>query len=399
MNLLNTLKFLKIESKKQEKTINLIASENYSSLISILYSSSCLINKYTEGYPNQRYYSGCKFFDIIENKTILEAQNLFNSNYANVQSHSGSQANFSGIQSLINKNEKILSLDLKSGGHLTHGFIKNFSGKYFDVVNYLLDKNYSINKQYLYKIIKKEKPKVLILGYSSYQKYIDWGFFNYLSLKNNFFIISDISHISGLIASGLYPSPLIYSNLVTTTTHKTLRGIRGGLILTQNYKLIKKINLSVFPGQQGGCLANNVLGKFFSFKESNNINFLKYTKQIIINSKIMLKTFLYRGYESIDYNTENHMFIIKIKNINSFFLEKKLEKYGILINKNFIPNDKNKSLNPSGIRIGSSCITTRKIKKLGSELISNYICDLIKFNNNFIKIKIRLLCLVYPIYK
>ncbi|BAF35062.1 serine hydroxymethyltransferase [Candidatus Carsonella ruddii PV] len=398
MNFKNILNFIKIESKKQEKTLNLIASENYSSITSILYSSSCLTNKYTEGYPNQRYYSGCKFFDIIENKTIIETQNLFNSNFANVQSHSGSQANFSGIQSLINKNEKILSLDLKSGGHLTHGFSKNFSGKYFDIVNYLLDKNFSINKEYLYKIIKKEKPKILILGYSSYQKYIDWDFFYYLSIKNNCFVISDISHISGLIASGLYPSPLNYSSLVTTTTHKTLRGIKGGIILTQNSKIIKKINLSVFPGQQGGCISNNVLGKLITFKEANNINFLNYTKQIIINSKIMLKTFLYRGYKTIDLKTENHMFIIKVNN-NSFYLEKKLEKYGILINRNFIPNDKNKSLNPSGIRIGTSCITTRKIKKKGSELISNYICDLIEFNNNIIKIKIRVLCLIFPIYK
>ncbi|MBY0585424.1 serine hydroxymethyltransferase, partial [Candidatus Carsonella ruddii] len=203
MKIYNFLNLLKIESIKQEKTINLIASENYTSLASIIYSSSCYINKYTEGYPKNRYYSGCKIFDIFENKSIIESQLLFSSYFSNVQPHSGAQANACVFQTLLNKNEKILSLDLKSGGHLTHGFKKNFSGKNFNIINYCLDNKNKINNYNIELIIKKEKPKLLILGYSSYQGKIDWKYFNNVSKKNNCYILSDISHISGCICSGL----------------------------------------------------------------------------------------------------------------------------------------------------------------------------------------------------
>ncbi|WP_432771772.1 serine hydroxymethyltransferase [Candidatus Carsonella ruddii] len=317
-NFYNFLDLLKIESIKQEKKINLIASENYTSLSSIIYSSSCFINKYTEGYPFNRYYSGCKIFDIFENKAIIESQTLFSAFFSNVQPHSGSQANAAAYQSLINKNEKILSLDLKSGGHLSHGFKKNFSGSFYNVVNYCLDKNNLLNNKNIEKIIKYENPNLLVLGYSSYQNIVEWEFFKSISKKNNIKILSDISHISGLICSGLIQNPINFSDIVTTTTHKTLRGVKGGIILSNNQKIWNKINSSVFPGQQGGCISNYIIGKYISFKEANNYYFINYTKQILINSKIMLKTFLYRGYDSSSNNTLNHMFLIKINNNCSF---------------------------------------------------------------------------------
>ncbi|AGS06522.1 serine hydroxymethyltransferase [Candidatus Carsonella ruddii] len=398
-NFYNFLDLLKIESIKQEKKINLIASENYTSLSSIIYSSSCFINKYTEGYPFNRYYSGCKIFDIFENKAIIESQTLFSAFFSNVQPHSGSQANAAAYQSLINKNEKILSLDLKSGGHLSHGFKKNFSGSFYNVVNYCLDKNNLLNNKNIEKIIKYENPNLLVLGYSSYQNIVEWEFFKSISKKNNIKILSDISHISGLICSGLIQNPINFSDIVTTTTHKTLRGVKGGIILSNNQKIWNKINSSVFPGQQGGCISNYIIGKYISFKEANNYYFINYTKQILINSKIMLKTFLYRGYDSSSNNTLNHMFLIKINNNCSFYIEKILEKNGILLNKNFFPNDNKSSKKPSAIRIGLSSCTTRKMKNLEVELIANYICDLIEKKNDFIKLNIRILCKKFPIYK
>ncbi len=398
-NFYNFLDLLKIESIKQEKKINLIASENYTSLSSIIYSSSCFINKYTEGYPFNRYYSGCKIFDIFENKAIIESQTLFSASFSNVQPHSGSQANAAAYQSLINKNEKILSLDLKSGGHLSHGFKKNFSGNFYNVVNYCLDKNNLLNNKNIEKIIKYENPNLLVLGYSSYQNIVEWEFFKSISKKNNIKILSDISHISGLICSGLIQNPINFSDIVTTTTHKTLRGVKGGIILSNNQKIWNKINSSVFPGQQGGCISNYIIGKYISFKEANNYYFINYTKQILINSKIMLKTFLYRGYDSSFNNTLNHMFLIKINNNCSFYIEKILEKNGILLNKNFFPNDNKSSKKPSAIRIGLSSCTTRKMKNLEVELIANYICDLIEKKNDFIKLNIRILCKKFPIYK
>ncbi|XOD39016.1 MAG: serine hydroxymethyltransferase [Candidatus Carsonella ruddii] len=398
MNFYNFINLLRIESIKQENTINLIASENYSSLSTIIYSSSCYINKYTEGYPKNRYYSGCKIFDIFENKSIIESQLLFSSNFSNTQPHSGAQANFCAFQTLLKKNDKILSLDLKSGGHLTHGFKKNFSYKIFNIINYCLDKNNLINNYNIELLIKKEKPKLLILGYSSYQNLIDFKKLNKIAKKQNCYVLSDISHISGFICSGLIENPINNSDIVSSTTHKTLRGIKGGILLSNNKKIFNKINSSVFPGQQGGCISNNIIGKYISFKEANNFNFIKYTKQILINSKIMLKTFLYRGYISSIKNTINHMFLINLLNKCTLLIEKILEKNGILLNRNFFPNDIKSSKNPSAIRIGLSAITTRKFKNLEVELLSNYICDIIENYNNIFKNKVKILCKKFPIY-
>ncbi|AFP83886.1 serine hydroxymethyltransferase [Candidatus Carsonella ruddii] len=397
-NFYNFLNLLKIESIKQNKKINLIASENYSSIASIIYSSSCFINKYIEGYPFNRYYSGCKLFDFFEIKSIIESQLLFSSKYSNIQPHSGVQANFSAFQTLLQKNDKILSLDLKSGGHLSHGFKKNFSGVIFKIINYCLDKNNLLNNNNIELLIKKEKPKLIIVGYSCYQSNIDWKYLQYISKKNNCFLLSDISHISGFICSGLIDNPIKNSDIVTSTTHKTLRGTKGGIILTNNNKYFKKINSSVFPGQQGGCIGNLIISKFISFKESNNFNFINYNKQILINSKIMLKVFLYRGYKSLNLNTINHMFVIHLKNKFSLKIEKKLEKNGILLNKNFFPNDNKNSINPSAIRIGLSAITTRKMKNLEVEFLANIICDIIE-NNICYKEKINFICDKFPIYK
>ncbi|UNB92103.1 serine hydroxymethyltransferase [Candidatus Carsonella ruddii] len=397
-NFYNFLNLLKLESIKIEKTINLIASENYTSLSSIIYSSSCYINKYTEGYPKNRYYSGCKIFDIFENKSIIESQILFNSFFSNVQPHSGAQANASAMFSLININDKILSLDLKSGGHLTHGFKKNFSGKNYNIINYCLNKNNLLNNKNIELIIKNEKPNLIILGYSSYQKNIDWEIIYKIAKKNNCLILTDISHISGFICSGLIKNPINYSDIVSSTTHKTLRGVKGGILLSNKRKIFNKINNSVFPGQQGGSISNNIVGKYISFKESNNFNFINYSKQILLNAKIMLKTFIYRGYKSMSIDTVNHMFLIKIENNSSFYIEKLLEKNNILLNRNFFPNDLKSSKSPSSIRIGTSSITTRKMKNKEAELISNYICDLIE-KNKFSNKKIKILCNYFPIYK
>ncbi|AFP84077.1 serine hydroxymethyltransferase [Candidatus Carsonella ruddii HT isolate Thao2000] len=398
-NFYNFLNLLKIESIKQQQKINLIASENYSSLASIIYSSSSFINKYTEGYPFNRYYSGCKIFDYFENKSIIESQLLFSSLFSNVQPHSGVQANFSVFQTLLKKNDKILSLDLKSGGHLSHGFKKNFSGEIFEIVNYCLDKNNFLNYNYIELLLKKEKPKLIIIGYSCYQSNIDWNYLKYITKKQNCLLLSDISHISGFICSGLICNPIKNSDIVTSTTHKTLRGAKGGIILSNNNNYFKKINSSVFPGQQGGCISNLIISKYISFKEANNFNFINYSKQILINSKIMLKVFLYRGYKSLNLDTINHMFVIHLKNKFSLKIEKQLEKNGILINKNFFPNDNKNSINPSAIRIGLSAITTRKLKNFEVELLSNIICNIIENNDINYKDKINFICNKFPIYK
>ncbi|XZR53033.1 MAG: serine hydroxymethyltransferase [Candidatus Carsonella ruddii] len=398
-NFYNFLNLLKIESIKQEKKINLIASENYASLSSIIFSSSCFINKYTEGYPSNRYYSGCKIFDIFEKKAIIESQLLFSSSFSNIQPHSGVQANFASFQTLLNKNDKILSLDLKSGGHLSHGFKKNFSGLIFKIINYCLDNNNCINNKNIELLIKKEKPKLLIVGYSCYQLNIDWNYLRYISKKNNCYLLSDISHISGFVCSGLIENPIKNSDIVTSTTHKTLRGVKGGIILSNNNFFFKKINSSIFPGQQGGCISNFIISKYITFKESNNFNFINYNKQILINSKIMLKVFFYRGYFALNYNTINHMFLIHLKNNFSLKIEKILEKNGILLNKNFFPNDIKNSMNPSAIRIGLSALTTRKMKKKEIELLANIICNIIENNNIFYKDIIYFLCKKFPIYK
>ncbi|WMC19895.1 MAG: serine hydroxymethyltransferase [Candidatus Carsonella ruddii] len=398
-NFYNFLNLLKIESIKQEKKINLIASENYASLLSIIYSSSCFINKYTEGYPSNRYYSGCKIFDIFENKAIIESQLLFSSKFSNIQPHSGVQANFASFQTLLKKNDKILSLDLKSGGHLSHGFKKNFSGSIFKIINYCLDNNNLLNFKNIELLIKKEKPKLLIIGYSCYQSNIEWNFLRFITKKHNCFLLSDISHISGFICSGLIKNPINDSDIVTSTTHKTLRGIKGGIILSNNNLLFKKINSSIFPGQQGGCISNYIISKYIAFKESNNFNFINYNKQILINSKIMLKVFIYRGYFALNYDTINHMFLIHLKNNCSLKIEKKLEKNGIFLNKNFFPNDSKNSIKPSAIRIGLAALTTRKMKKKEVELIANIICDIIENNNIFYKEIINFICSIFPIYK
>ncbi len=400
--------FIDLEKKRQEKNINLIASENYASKNVLKAQGSELTNKYAEGYIKKRYYSGCKYIDKIEKIAIDRAKKLFNANYVNVQPHSGSQANFAVYNAILKPGDTILGMKLNHGGHLTHGSKFNISGKIYKSKTYGLNNKEEINYEEIEYLTKKYKPKIIIAGFSSYSRICNWKIFRFIADKYNSILLVDMSHIAGLVAAKLYPNPIEYAHIVTTTTHKTLSGPRGGIILSKekNTKICKKIDLSVFPGTQGGPLMHIIAAKAISFKEALNKNFIKYQKQVIKNSKIMVKQFKKKNFKIISNGTDSHLFVIDLsnKNITGKYAQNKLEKININVNKNFIPNDIQNSLNTSGIRIGTSAITRRGIKELESKKIAKIICKLLKKKKNnylyiYLKKKIIKICKNFPIYK
>lgn len=399
------LNLINKELKRQEENINLIASENYTSRNVMSIQGSVLTNKYAEGYPNNRYYGGCKYIDKIENIAIKRAKKLFNADYVNVQPHSGSQANFAVYMALLKPGDIIMGLEHSHGGHLTHGSQVNFSGKIYKNISYKTNKQGLIDYNYLLKLTKKYKPKMIIGGFSSYSRICNWAKMrNIADIVNAYFFV-DISHIAGLIIAGLYPNPLPYAHVVTSTTHKTLCGPRGGIILSlkDNKHLFKKFDRSIFPGSQGGPLMHIIAAKAIAFKEALEPNFIIYQKQVLKNAKLMVKIFKKYNYKIVSNNTDNHLFIIDLtnKNITGIEAEILLEKYNIIVNKNSIPNDINPPSITSGIRIGTPAITKRGFQEKEIYLLCQYIINILDQKNKYyqnIKNNIIKLCKLFPIY-
>ncbi|WP_334330860.1 serine hydroxymethyltransferase [Candidatus Phytoplasma prunorum] len=382
------LEQIKLEEKRQKESINLIASENFVSQDVLKTQGTILTNKYAEGYPEERFYNGCEYIDQIEKIAIQRVNNLFKSKYANVQPHSGSQANMAVFQALLKPNDKILGLSLSDGGHLTHGSKINFSGKYYKSYFYGLNpKTETIDYEEVERIALVVRPKLIITGYSSYSKIIDFKAFRKIANKVNAYLMADIAHISGLVASGLHPCPLeAEADVVTSTTHKTLRGPRGGLILTNNEEIIQKINKAVFPGGQGGPLMHIIAAKAVAFKEALHSDFFKYQKQILKNACFFAENLQKKGYRIISKSTENHLFLVDVKSKNPNFTGQKisniLNKVNIIVNKNVIPFDKESPLVSSGIRLGTPAMTTRGFKENEFSQVSDFIDEAIKNHND-----------------
>lgn len=360
-------KALKLERKRQEQNIELIASENYVSKEILTLQGSILTNKYAEGYPDKRYYGGCQYIDIFEKKAIEYACKLFNSKYANVQPHSGSSANMAVYKALLNHGDKVMGMNLNHGGHLTHGYKLNFSGKDYEIISYDLDnKTEEINYDELKNLALKEKPKMIIAGASAYSRTIDFQKFREIADAVGAYLMVDMAHIAGLVGAGYHPSPLPFADVVTTTTHKTLRGPRGGLILTNNEEIAKKIDKTIFPGIQGGPLMHVIAAKAQCFYEALKPEFTTYIKNVLKNIKAMSEEFQNLGYKVVSNGTDNHLILLDVKTsrgITGKEAEELLDKVHITVNKNTIPNETEKATIASGIRIGSPAMTTRGLNE------------------------------------
>ncbi len=358
---------LNLERKRQEENIELIASENYVSKEVLRLQGSILTNKYAEGYPAKRYYGGCEYIDMFENKAIEYLQKLFNVKYANVQPHSGSSANMAVYRALLNHGDKVMGMNLNHGGHLTHGYKLNFSGIDYEIVSYDVDiKTETINYDAVEKLAMKEKPKMIIAGASAYSRIIDFKRMREICDKVGAYLFVDMAHIAGLVATGLHPSPIPYADVVTSTTHKTLRGPRGGIILTNNEEIVKKINKVVFPGIQGGPLMHVIAAKAQSFYEALQPEFKTYMENVLKNMQAMADEFTKMGYKIISGGTDNHLILLDVKTsvgITGKEAEILLDKIHITVNKNTIPNETEKANVASGIRIGSPAMTTRGLKE------------------------------------
>ena len=368
---------LRKEAKRQEENIELIASENYVSKDILKLQGSILTNKYAEGYPGKRYYGGCQYVDIFEKKAIEYVCQLFDCKHANVQPHSGSSANMAVYRALINHGDKVMGMNLSHGGHLTHGHPVNFSGLDYEIVSYNVREDTGmIDYDEVEKIALKEKPKMIIAGCSAYSRIIDFKRFREIADKCGAYLMVDMAHIAGLVAAGVHPSPIPYADVVTSTTHKTLRGPRGGVILTNDEELIKKINKVIFPGIQGGPLMHVIAGKAQCFYEALQPEFKEYQKQVVKNMKAMADYLMDKGVKIVSDGTDNHLILVDVK--SSFGLtgkkaEKVLDEIHITCNKNTIPFDTESPFITSGIRIGSPAMTTRGLKEKEFKLIGEII--------------------------
>ena len=372
------------EAERQEDHIELIASENYASKRILEAQGSLLTNKYAEGYPSKRYYGGCENVDIAENLAIERAKKLFKADYANVQPHSGSSANAAAYLALLEPNDTILGMSLDHGGHLTHGSKVNFSGRNYKSVQYgLHPETNDINYEEVRSLAKKHKPKLIIAGFSAFSGIVNWKKFREIADEVDAYFLVDMAHVSGLVAADLYPSPVPYADVVTSTTHKTLRGPRSGIILAKaNQEIEKKLNSAVFPGSQGGPLMHVVAAKALCFKEALNPEFKMYIEQVMQNAKIMAETIMSNDVDVVSNGTENHIVLVDLrnKNITGKDLEKVLGSVNITVNKNSVPNDPASPFVTSGIRIGTPAVTTRGFKEKEIIQVSNWICEII---NNF----------------
>jgi glycine hydroxymethyltransferase len=396
------------ETQRQEQHIELIASENYCSPRVLEAQGSQLTNKYAEGYPHKRYYGGCEYVDIAEDLAIERAKQLFGADYANVQPHSGSQANSAVFMALLNAGDTVLGMSLAHGGHLTHGSHVNFSGKTYHAIQYGLDeKTGEIDMAQVEALALEHKPKMIIGGFSAYSGLVDWQKFREIADKVGAYLLVDMAHVAGLVAAGVYPNPLPHAHVVTTTTHKTLAGPRGGLILSSNgdETLYKKLNSSVFPGNQGGPLCHVIAAKAVAFKEALQPEFKLYQQQVIANAKTMVRVMQQRGYSIVSGGTENHLFLLDLidKDITGKDADAALGRANITVNKNSVPNDPRSPFVTSGLRIGSPAITRRGFKQAETEQVATWICDVLDNINDEstivrVKQEVVALCEKFPVY-
>ena len=398
---------LKGELGRQEDHIELIASENYASVAVLEAQGSVLTNKYAEGYPGKRYYGGCEFVDVAESLAIERAKELFEADFVNVQPHSGSSANLAVYMALCEPGDVILGMSLDHGGHLSHGTSVNFSGKTYKAVQYGLDEETGdIDYKQVESLAKKHKPKVIIAGFSAFSGIVDWGKFRFIADEVGAYLFVDMAHVAGLVAVGLYHSPIPFADVVTTTTHKTLRGPRGGLILAKhNEEIQKKINSSVIPGSQGGPLMHVIAAKAVCFKEALEPEFKSYQAQILKNANTMCQVFQERGVEIVSKGTKNHMFLVDLinKSITGKDVEETLGQANITLNKNAVPNDPQSRFVTSGLRIGTPAVTTRGFEEEEVSLVASWICDILKdLENeseiNRVKSEVKNLCKKFPVY-
>jgi glycine hydroxymethyltransferase len=396
------------ESIRQEEHIELIASENYASQRVMEAQGGVLTNKYAEGYPHKRYYGGCEHVDVAEELAINRAKELFKADYANVQPHSGSSANAAAFLAMLEPNDTILGMSLDQGGHLTHGAKVNFSGKNYTAFQYgLHSETHDIDYDQVRDLAKKHNPKMIIAGFSAFSGTIDWKIFRDIADETGSYFLVDMAHVSGLIAAGLYPSPVPYADVVTSTTHKTLRGPRSGIILAKsNEGLEKKLNSAVFPGSQGGPLMHVVAAKAVCFKEALEPEFKAYIQDVIDNAKLMCEVILSRGIDVVSGKTDNHIVLMDLrsKELTGKDCEQALGQANITANKNAVPDDPQSPFVTSGIRLGTPAITTRGFRSSEVEILTNWICDIVLDLGNTKKIdsiknQVVEMCKKFPVYK
>jgi len=400
----NIFNFIELEKQRQNEHIELIASENFVSTDVLKAQGSILTNKYAEGYSNNRYYGGCKYIDMIEDETIKSVSELFNVKYANVQPHSGSSANMAVYKALLEYGDTVMGMSLNDGGHLTHGLPINFSGKEYNIVSYGVNKDGYIDYDQVLRIAMECKPKMIIAGATAYSRIIDFTKFREIADKVGAYLMVDMAHIAGLVAAGLHPNPCEIADVVTSTTHKTLRGPRGGIILTNNEDIIKKINKTVFPGLQGGPLMHVVAAKGVCFKEALQDDFKKYAYNVIKNAKAMSDRFIEKGRTVITGGTDNHLLLLDVKtsyNLTGLQAQEILESVNITCNKNTIPNETEKPKVTSGLRLGSAAMTTRGLNeddfRLIADLIDSVLTDYSDINKTKVKNSVLELTSKYPL--
>jgi glycine hydroxymethyltransferase len=398
---------LTAERKRQEDHIELIASENYASPRVLQAQGTVLTNKYAEGYPGKRYYGGCEHVDVVEELAIERAKKLFGADYANVQPHSGSQANAAVYFALINPGDTLLGMSLDHGGHLTHGAKVNFSGKIFKAVQYDLDPATGlIDYEQVQRLATEHKPRMIIAGFSAYSRVLDFARFRAIADSVGAYLVVDMAHVAGLVAAGLYPNPIPFADVVTTTTHKTLRGPRGGLILARaNEEIAKKLNSMVFPGTQGGPLMHVIAAKAVAFLEALQPEFIVYQKQVLANARAMAKTLMQRGHKIVSGGTDNHLFLVDLidKNMTGKDADAALGRANITVNKNAVPNDPRSPFVTSGLRLGTPAVTTRGFGENEVVQLANWIADVLAdLNNESATTRVRNqvldICRKFPVY-
>ncbi len=395
------------EEVRQEEHVELIASENYTSP-RVLQAQGCVMtNKYAEGYPAKRYYGGCEYVDVAESLAIERAKKLFDAAYVNVQPHSGSQANSAVFMALLNPHETVLGMSLDHGGHLTHGSKVNFSGKIYNSVQYGIDSEGILDYDEVDALAAEHKPKMIIAGFSAYSRVMDWKKFREIADRHNAYLFVDMAHVAGLVAAGVYPNPVPIADVTTTTTHKTLRGPRGGMILARaNEEVEKKLNSSVFPGGQGGPLMHVIAAKAVAFKEALEPDFVTYQEQIVKNAQAMANVFMQRGFKVVSGGTDSHLFLLDLvdKDVTGKDAAAALGEANITVNKNTVPNDPRSPFVTSGLRIGSPASTTRGFKEKEMSELTEWMCEILDDINNTdtiasVKERVKELCIRFPVYQ
>ncbi|MBT8429727.1 MAG: serine hydroxymethyltransferase [Gammaproteobacteria bacterium] len=399
---------IEAEERRQEEHIELIASENYTSPRVLEAQGSVLTNKYAEGYPAKRYYGGCEYVDVAEQLAIDRAKELFGADYANVQPHSGSSANLAVYMALCQPGDTVLGMSLADGGHLTHGARPSFSGKIYNAVQYGLNPDTGeIDYEQVENLAREHKPKMIVAGFSAYSRIVDWQRFRDIADEVGAYLFVDMAHVAGLIAAGIYPSPVQIADVVTTTTHKTLRGPRAGLILAKaNPELEKKLNSAVFPGGQGGPLEHAIAAKAVAFKEAMEPDFVEYQKQVVKNAQTMAQVFMQRGYDVVSKGTDDHLFLVSF--IEAGLTGKSVDAWlgaaNITVNMNAVPNDPQSPFVTSGIRVGTPAVTTRGFDEGDCRELAGWMCDVIDSRGDgvvieAVKAKALDICARYPVYK